>query len=221
MRFTSKDRIFAYFFIFRCRQGNISRTVLSPVSLTPAKYLSVVSLTPVNSFSAVSLTPVMNFRLFGYFWPVLTTLGKNVMAGVNDPPTNCIDDRGLFFLQIGTNRWYLRPPKWDTAANSVIGTAMKSWIHRHPAHLGKWPLRPPILLQTKTAIFSFGGLSGLWSGCVGCLGMQLFEAVPMTLTPSAAVSDFSSRRYFHLSPSTISIPWHCSPPSWRHCWHRQ
>ncbi len=38
----------------------------------------------MNRFSAVSLTPAINFRLFGYFWPVSLTLGKNVFAGVND-----------------------------------------------------------------------------------------------------------------------------------------
>ncbi len=55
-------------FIFRSRQAGIVSTVLSAVSLTPAKNLSTVSLTPVNSFfSAVSLTPAINFSLFGYF----------------------------------------------------------------------------------------------------------------------------------------------------------
>jgi hypothetical protein len=58
---------FCLFYIFRCRQANIGRTLLSLVSLTPPKNLSVVSLTPVNNFSAVSLTPVINFWLFGYF----------------------------------------------------------------------------------------------------------------------------------------------------------
>jgi hypothetical protein len=55
------------------------------------------------------------------------------------------------------------------------------------------PLRPPKLLQTKTALFSFGGLRGLWSRCVGYVWMQLFMAVPMT--SSAAVADFGGRRY--------------------------
>jgi hypothetical protein len=54
------------------------------VSLTPPKNLSAVSFTPVNNFSAVSLTPVISFWLFGYFWPVSRTPGKNVIAGVND-----------------------------------------------------------------------------------------------------------------------------------------
>ncbi len=40
-------------------------------------------MTPLNSFSAESLTPVINFRRFGYFCPVSTTSGKNVLTGVN------------------------------------------------------------------------------------------------------------------------------------------
>jgi hypothetical protein len=50
--------------------------------MPPAKNLSAVSLTPVNSF--LTVTPVINFRLFGYFRPVSTTPGKNVIGGVND-----------------------------------------------------------------------------------------------------------------------------------------
>jgi hypothetical protein len=43
----------------------------------------------------------------------------------------------------GINRRYLRPPKSATAADGVIGTAMKSCIQRHPTHLDQRPLRPP------------------------------------------------------------------------------
>ncbi len=45
---------FCLFFIFRSRQAGIVSTVLSAVSLTPAKNLSAVTLTPVNSFLAYS-----------------------------------------------------------------------------------------------------------------------------------------------------------------------
>ncbi len=45
---------FCLFFIFSSRQAGIVSTVLSVVSLTPAKNLSAVSLTPENSFLAVS-----------------------------------------------------------------------------------------------------------------------------------------------------------------------
>jgi hypothetical protein len=97
---------------------------------------------------------------FGFFWPVSTTPGKNVFAGVNDTADklfagvndtagklltdvydtvdkfslmiNCNDNR---CLQIGTNWWYLRQPKLVTDAYGVVGTAIKSCIHRHPPHL--------------------------------------------------------------------------------------
>jgi hypothetical protein len=133
-----------------------------PVSLTPPNNLSAESLSPVNSFSAVSLTPVKNFRLFGYFSPVSTTPAINcspvsTTPPINFPPAiNYIDDRSLFFLQN-----YFRPPKLAPAADIVFGTAMKSCIHKHPTHLDQRPLRPPKLLQTKSALFSFGGLRGL------------------------------------------------------------
>ena len=45
----------------------------------------------------------------------------------------------------GINQRYLRPPKSATAADDVIGTAMKSCIHTHPTHLDQRPLRPPKL----------------------------------------------------------------------------
>jgi hypothetical protein len=50
--------------------------------------------------------------VFWLFLDVSTTPGKNVI---------CIDDRGLLLLQN-----YLRPPKSATAAEIVIGTAMKT-----------------------------------------------------------------------------------------------
>jgi len=45
----------------------------------------------------------------------------------------------------GINRRFLRPPKSATAADGVIGTAMKSCIQKHPTHLDQRPLRPPKL----------------------------------------------------------------------------
>ena len=49
---------------------------------------------------------------------------------------------------------YLRPPKSATAADGVIGTAMKSCIQKHPTHLDQRPLRPP-----KGAFARFHGCS--------------------------------------------------------------
>jgi hypothetical protein len=73
-----------------------------------------------------------------------------VSTGVNDTADY---DRGLSFLQN-----YLRPPKSATADNVVTGTATKR--RKGPSQAPR-PLRPPKLLQTKTALFSFGGLRGL------------------------------------------------------------
>ena len=61
----------------------------------------------------------------------------------------------------GINRRYLRPPKSATAADDVIGTAMKSCIHTHPTHLDQRPLRPPKLNNAVLVCSSFGGLRGL------------------------------------------------------------
>ncbi len=58
----------------------------------------------------------------------------------------------------GINRRYLRPPKSATAADGVIGTAMKSCIHKHPTHLDQRPLRPPKLSDAVLVCSSFGGL---------------------------------------------------------------
>ncbi len=65
-----------------------------------------------------------------------------------------------------------------------------------PALLDKRPLSPPKLLQTKTANLVFAA-SGAADQDV-CLWMQLFMAV--TMTPSAAVSDFGGRRYHQIVP---------------------
>ncbi len=60
----------------------------------------------------------------------------------------------------------------------------------------------------------FGGLRALWSGCVGCLWMHLFIAVPMT--PLAAMSDVGGRRNRRfltaaaLSACTYVITWDCT-----------
>ncbi len=173
------------------------------MSLTPPKNLSTVSLTPVNNFSAVSLIPAINFRLFGYFWPVSKTPGKNVITGV-------IDTGDKLFAGVNDSTgdklyWWQR-----SALAEVIGHSHEN-AQRHLTYPDQRPRRPPKLLQTKMALFSFGGLRGLWSRCVGCFWMQLFMAVPMT--PSAAVADFGGQRYRRFIPFNFSS----SPPPWRPC----
>ncbi len=138
--------------------------------------------------STVSLTPAINCLL------VSTT-----------PAINCIDDRGLLSLQN-----YLRPPKSATAAKVGHGCRYCHWkshenTQRHLTNPDQRPRRPPKLLQTKTALFSFGGLRGLWSRCVGCFWMQLFMAVQWHHRrpwPTSAAGDIAD-----LSPSTFSYTW--------------
>ncbi len=64
-----------------------------------------------------------------------------------------------------TNRRYLQPSMLDTAAVGVIGTSMKSCIHK----VEHRPMRPPKANNAVLVLSSFGCLRGLWSGCVRCL----------------------------------------------------
>jgi hypothetical protein len=91
------------------------------VSLTPTKNLSAVSLTSVNNFSAVSLTPAIIFGFLVISDRYQRHRGKMLSPVSTTPAINCIDDRGLLLLQN-----YLWPPKSATAADIVIGTAMKT-----------------------------------------------------------------------------------------------
>ncbi len=84
------------------------------------------------------------------------------------------------------------------ATDGVIGTAMKSCIHRHPTHPDQRPPRPPKLNIVVLIRSSFAGLRCLLSICAGCLWKQIFMAVQVTL--SAAVSDFGGRRYHRFVP---------------------
>jgi hypothetical protein len=93
--------------------------------------------------------------------------------------------------------------KLSPAAEVCHGRRYCHWnshenAQRHLTNPDQRPRRPPKLLQTKTALFSFGGLRGLCSRCVGCFWMQLFMVVPMT--PSAAVADFCGRSYRRFIP---------------------
>ncbi len=135
-----REITFCLVFVFRPGQAGIVSTVLSPVSLTPAKNLSAVSLTPVKIYRQCRWQ--RHFRLFGYFWLLSTTPGNNFIAGV---VIDCCDDGGVFFLQnykrLGQNKdasvriqQYLQPPGSDAAADGVIGTTMKTRVQRHPPH---------------------------------------------------------------------------------------
>jgi hypothetical protein len=87
-----------------------------------------------KNFWAVSLKPAINFRLFVFsnryqqhrgkmLSPVSLTPAINCSPVSTTPPViNCIDDRGLLLLLQN----YLWPPKSATAADIVIGTAIKT-----------------------------------------------------------------------------------------------
>ena len=123
----------------------------SAVSTTPAKNLSPVSLTP-------SISPCHGFSVIAGVVDTgdkfIVDTGDQLSAVTTTPAINLSpvtgtrtpwrwgaakDRRKLK----GINRRYLRPPKLATAADDVIGTAMKSCIHTHPTHLDQRPLRPP------------------------------------------------------------------------------
>jgi hypothetical protein len=168
---------------------------------------SEVSTTPVKILLPVSTTPAIS-----------PCHGFSVIVGVIDTGDKFIIDTGDQLLAVtmtpainlspvtrtrtpwrwgaakdrrklkGINRRYLQPPKSATAADDVIGTAMKSCIHTHPKHLDQRPLRPPKLSNAVLVCSSFGGLRVL-RVCEGPL--RLFVAVLMTI--SAAVADFGGR----------------------------
>jgi hypothetical protein len=75
----------------------------------------------------------------------------------------------------GINRRYLRPQKSATAADDVIGTAMKSCIHTHPTHLDQRPLRPPNLIMPFwfALVLTASGVSGRVRGL--CTFLWLFQ----------------------------------------------
>ncbi len=139
----------------------------SAVSTTPAKNLSLVSTTPaINLYHGFSVIAGV-VDTGEQFIAGDNDSGDKFIAGDNDtgeqlspvtttpaiklsPVTRtrtpwrrgtAKDRRKLK----GINRRYLWPPKLATAANGVIGTAMKSCIQKHPIHLDQRPLRPPKL----------------------------------------------------------------------------
>jgi hypothetical protein len=114
--------------------------------------------------------------------------GVNNTADKFSPIMNCIDDWGLFFHQIGTNRWYLRPPKLDKAADGVIGTAKWKVASIGTPHIlirGPWGRRKYFKPKRPYLVLAASGASDN--------DVQLFMAVPMT--PSAAMSKFGGWKY--------------------------
>ncbi len=102
----------------------------------------------------------------------------------------------------GTKRLYFRPPKSNTAADGVFGTALKRSIHRHPTHPDESSLRllkpNGILcaLHTRLRYHHFGlkvvlatsgpSAKGFWGvyGCAFSLWFKLHYRRPR-LSPAA------------------------------------
>ncbi len=109
------------------------------------------------------------------------------------PPINFSTVNKLYWRQKSVLSAKLSPAAEDGHGCQYCLWNSHEKAQRHLTHPDQRPRRPPKLLQTKTTLFTFGGLRGLIWRCVGSLWMQLFMAVPMT--PSAAVADFGSRSY--------------------------
>ncbi len=132
----------------------------------------------------------------------------------------------------GTNRWYLRPPKSDTAADGVIGTVMKSFIQRHSTHPDQRPLRPPkvkfeVVLAASGA--SYQDVRGAY-GCNFSWRFQWHHRRPCPTSAAGNITDLSRcaertglYRQYSLSPmknlSTVSLT--RKIVYLRCCWHRR
>ncbi len=171
--------------------------------------------------SLVSVSPVINFKLFGYFWPVSTTPWKNVIESVNNTADKLFagvngtahHDK-LWWRQmsvLSANRWYLRPQKSDTAADGVIGPAMKSCIP-HILIRGPWGLQNCFKPNRRYLV---------WRPRVPLIKMC---GVPMDATFHGGSNDTISGRVWLPRPEISPI---CplqrspilgsSPPPWRSC----
>jgi hypothetical protein len=136
----------------------------SAVSMTTAKNLSPV-ISPCHGFSVIAGVVDIGDKFFvdtGDQLSAVTTTPAINLSPVTRTRTpwrwGAAKDRRKLK---GINRRYLRPPKSATAADDVIGTAMKSCIHTHTTHLDQRPLRPPKLNNAVLVCSSFGGLRGL------------------------------------------------------------
>ncbi len=121
MHFTPTDWIFAYFSFL-----GVGKLILSGVSYHRCHWHRGKNL------SAVLLTPAINFRLFGYFWMVSMTLGKNVIASV-DKLFICVNDTAENFF-IG-NKLYWR-------SRSVVSAKLRTAFQEQGDHCNKTTMSP-------------------------------------------------------------------------------
>jgi hypothetical protein len=143
--------------------------------------------------SSVSLSPAINCS------PVSTTLPINCLPVSTTPPINFSTDRGLCFLQN-----YLRLPKSATAADIVIGTAMKR--RKGPSHAlirGPWGRQNYCKPKRHYLVLATSGASDqdVW-GVYGCNFLWRFQWHYRGPWPTLAAGDIAD-----LSLSTFSYPW--------------
>ncbi len=115
--------------------------VLSPVSTTPA-------INPCHAFSVIAGVVVTGVKFIAgdndtreQFSLVTTTPEINLLPVTRTRTPwrwGAAKDRTKLKR---INRRYLRLPKSATAAEGVIGTAMKICIHKHPTYLNQRPPR--------------------------------------------------------------------------------
>jgi hypothetical protein len=153
----------SHFEFFRQFAEIFANYCLSPVSLTPVINCSAVSTTPTainlcHGFSVITGVVDTSEQFITsdndtagdkdtgeQLSPVTTTPAINLLPVTRTRMPwrwGAAKDRRKLK---GINRRYLRPPKSATAADGVIGTAMKSCIQKHRTHLDQRPLRPPKL----------------------------------------------------------------------------
>ncbi len=67
---------------------------------------------------------------------------------------------------------------------------------------------------TDLAKSSFGGLRGLWAGCLRCLWMHLFKPVPMIPLTAGYITAFSQRRPYRPALTSSDETLHTDPYMW-------
>ncbi len=143
---------FAEIFANECLSMTLDIIAISctALSTTLAKTLFSMSLTP-----AINLCPG-----FSVITGVLDSsgTGDNFSPVIRRrTPWRLRDARDRIKLK-GTNRPYLQLSMLDMALDGVIGTAMKSCIHKNPTHLDQRPMRLVKLNYVVLVWSSFGGL---------------------------------------------------------------
>ncbi len=154
------------------------------------------------------------------------TPGNNVMAGVvntGDKLFTSVNDTGdkLYWWQRSALAAKLSP-----AAEVGHGRRYCHWnsyenAQRHLTYPDQRPQRLPKLLQTKMALFSFGGLRGLW--CLKMCGVFLDATFHGGSNDTIGSRGRLRRPEISLNyPLQLSPILGSSPPPWRHCsCHRQ